>query len=209
MNGKWILLKDAVCAVALRVGAAEKAEQEILRRLKWGEISACAESYQDAWIHRADSINRKAGTNGYREVRRAPRHMIPIAPDWWGYCEIDFVQSTAHVRWSAEDIAKIGNVQPFHILVDGVLLAALDVERLWPVGKTKMIPKRPVGTGLQDADLPLIDQMHAYMIEKNIRSPTDAANKLFNRGVNIPGAGKPESKVSRLVRRYKAKFLKT
>jgi hypothetical protein len=142
----------------------------------------------------------------YRAEKNADRRMIPIGADWWEVCEPDFVANTAHVRWSKVDADRIGNSQPFQSLVTNVLLRTDDVERLWPAGKTKGVPKRPVGTGLQDADAPLIDQMRAYMIEKNLRAPTRAANALFNRGVDIPGDGEPVNKITRLVKRYKAKF---
>lgn len=142
MAGKWTLLQDALSIVAARVGGAEQAQTEIAQVLKRGELAACAEQYSDAWIHRKDPIHRAVGDNGYRAVRRAARQMLPIAKDWWELCEVDFAKNTAHVRWASDDIAKIGDTDPFHVHVDGVLVSAADIERLWPAPKPRLATSR-------------------------------------------------------------------
>jgi hypothetical protein len=133
MNGKWTRLKDALAAVANRVGSVKPAKKEIIDRLSWGELRAVGESYVDHWIHRKDPLHRSEGDRGYRIVRNAERRMLPIASDWWAISELDWDKSTAHVRWSSTDLDHIGHEnQPFQVLLNGVLLSTADIDRLWP-----------------------------------------------------------------------------
>jgi hypothetical protein len=193
MPGKWMLISEAVCAIG------ESGEKELLTLLKRGELAARAEKYTHHWIHRKDALLRSEGDSGYRMVALAPTRLIPIAADWWDVCEADFTNNTAHVRWDSSEIAQIGSLQPFKILVEGVIVAAADIERLWPVTAVPAKKGRPPNTGKQKTDTPLIEKMHCLIAAGQANSKADAARRVLDDKWTA-------SDVRRLSDRYKGKY---
>lgn len=100
--------------------------------------------------------------------------------------------------------------------LSGLALTQGDFDRVWPEKRSGQdlldaLPQpknhRPAGTGLQAADADLIKQMHKLLSNKIASSPTQAAWTVAKRdGSGASGSGSPESKVSRLVGRYKARY---
>jgi hypothetical protein len=66
-------------------------------------------------------------------------------------------------------------------------------------GTQRAANHRPKGTGMQDADQPHVRKMHELILERKI-SPSRAAQEVAK---DAPGVGTLESKVTRLVKRYK------
>jgi hypothetical protein len=72
----------------------------------------------------------------------------------------------------------------------------------WLEGRRK--PCRPRDTGYQKADAPFVDEMARLLRKMQASNPTDAAWQVIKRGGSrVPGGGTDDSKVSRLVKRFK------
>jgi hypothetical protein len=72
----------------------------------------------------------------------------------------------------------------------------------WLEGRRK--PHRPRGTGMAGADASFVAEMIRLVQAGQASTPTDAAQQIIKRS-RVPGGGTEESKVRRLVRRYKAR----
>jgi hypothetical protein len=75
-------------------------------------------------------------------------------------------------------------------------------------GSTPKVQKkkqgRPEGSGSwAAADAPLIDKMHELIEARRAKSPTDAAHQVAG---EAQGKGAPESKITRLRKRYSEKY---
>jgi hypothetical protein len=67
-------------------------------------------------------------------------------------------------------------------------------------------PHRPKGTNLANADAAFIERMREMIVAQSLPSPTAAAKSVVGDGSAVMGGGTPESKVRRLVDRYKLAY---
>jgi hypothetical protein len=112
-----------------------------------------------------------------------------------GAGEIDFEAGTAILTSFGHHLGPTETAY-----VDDLMFSRKHLMNLWPSGSGS--PHRPKGSGLQRADAPYIDQMAALVNEDGL-SATAAAQRIVGDGSGVPGAGTPESKVRRLVTRFK------
>lgn len=177
MPGKWMSLAEVLGVVG------PSKEAEILTCLRRGDLSAWAEKHTLHWIHRKDPIFRREGDNGYRMVTRAPTRMVPIQPDWWDICEVDFADSTAHVRWNSAEMGQIGSSQPFKALVEGVILRADDIERLWPPSSRPVLATASSGSRKRGPEpvklLQTMESMRRFGLSKVRRMKEEAMASQF------------------------------
>lgn len=79
-------------------------------------------------------------------------------------------------------------------------------ESIAAVEKEASKPHRPAGTTMEKADAPFVERMRV-LVEQEGLNPTAAAWKIVKKdGTGIRGNASPESKVNRLVKRYKATY---
>jgi hypothetical protein len=83
-----------------------------------------------------------------------------------------------------------------------------DMLHLWVKEHESSLPRphRPAGTGLHQADEPFVLRIISLMANNEGMSSSGAALRVVGDGSGVPGAGTPESKVSRLVRRIKKRL---
>jgi hypothetical protein len=127
MPGRFKTLPEALAYVVPRVGDPEAAKGQILALLSRRELRATAERAQNFFVWKVDPMFG----GGYKAHRNLDKRMIPIEPDWWASCIVDWDAGTAHRPWSLDDFAKVGHKQPYQTLVDGVLLVAADIQKHW------------------------------------------------------------------------------
>jgi hypothetical protein len=79
-------------------------------------------------------------------------------------------------------------------------------ESIAAVEKEASKPHRPAGTTMEKADAPFVERMRV-LVEQEGLNPSAAAWKLVKKdGTGIRGNASPDSKVNRLVKRYKATY---
>lgn len=210
MSDSWTSLSDALAIVQRITREEVAAKEQILQKLKWGELHARMESHEYRFLWR-----RSAYSSGprFRVEKHAAAAFAKILPDWWLSCEVDWQMSTAHVRWPPVDYALAKEAEkhygreanPYQETASGVHVATPDLARLWPMPAIKPQGHRPKGTGLAGVDGPLVAQMHSALSNNSVSSRTAAARMVLKQAGKRTGATF-DSEVSRLIRRYKAKY---
>ena len=90
---------------------------------------------------------------------------------------------------------------PLSLDAYGIELRLKDLEK-W-ISSQKPKPSRPPNRSFEKADAPLVEKMHALIENGQASSPTEAARRVIAEH-GLKGGGTEDSKVTRLVRRYKA-----
>jgi hypothetical protein len=89
------------------------------------------------------------------------------------------------------------------VLVSEIEFSRKHLFQEWPESDKRDKPHRPAGTSMQRADEPFLVQMEAAIEAQGI-TPSAAAWKIIGKdGRGVPGVAEPESKVRRLVARFK------
>lgn len=114
--------------------------------------------------------------------------------------QIDFETGIAVISQPSYAFITGDHSAPFdHTYLDDVVFSRKHLMALWPDGSGA--PHRPKGSGLERADAAIIERM-VPLVNAGL-SPTAAAKQVVGNGERAPGAGTPESKVNRLVKRFK------
>jgi hypothetical protein len=183
----------------------ERAKTQILDHLIHGELKATAQRFY-----------RTSEVEGALEQRD-----ILVQSDFWEWAEIAWASAEdyAHRRpWFRFGFKPApGTLDPLlSYQAFGITFASADVRSLWsfgppdnlpaPIGSAPRLRGRPRGRSLESADERVLQQMERLLGAHEAGSPTEAAWSVIGRdGKGARGAGEPESKVRRLVRRYAQK----
>jgi len=130
---------------------------------------------------------------------------IPLSLEYWG----GSYESRLDVRlwivgtgtsWGPEDPGELGGFE--YCLDDLLALYPLSAPARTNRRRPKAVNKRPLDTGYQKLDGPILEKMHQLMIAKEATSATDAANRFLS---EARGAS-DEAKRRRLRDGYKARY---
>ncbi len=197
----WMTLSAARDYIESIVGDRTTAEAELLHELRRGRLASVAGHLEEGRGSIRGEIDHR--------LNQPLGHWLK-GGSFWERATVDFDASSAVIGlydqhadpfgrglWEGPD----GQVQAVAIEVDREKVQSIWGPPSSQVGKTK---GRPPGRSLDSADAPLVKEMRALLPPNGtLASPSEAARIVAGEdGSRAGGAGTPESKIRRLVRRY-------